>query len=260
MIVLIRGGDELASGIALRLHHVGFQVVISEIAQPQTVRRKACFAEAAYAGEVTVEGVTARRVTDIEDTLRVLQILSKGRIGLLIDPEARAAQLLHPSVIVDARMRNLPPEALRHNAKLYVGLGSGFTAPDNCHAVIETQPGRWMGRVIWQGSARGDTSLSEAGDEHGTATVLRAPTDGVLTVHAQIGDHVQAGQLVAEVEGQVVRAPIEGGLCGLLHPDVQVSQGSRIGEIDPRNDPELCGLVSDQGLAIGGAVLEAILA
>ena len=260
MIVLIRGGGDLASGIALRLHHVGFNVVITELAQPLAVRRLASFSEAVYTGEMILEGVIARRVTDIEDTLRVLQILSKGRIAVLVDPEAKAAHLLHPSVIVDARMRKLPPEPLRHNAKLFVGLGPGFTAPENCHAAIETQRGHWMGRVIWQGSPRVDSGVPESVANQGVERVLRAPADGVLAAHVQIGDHLEAGQLVAEVGGQPVQALFKGVLRGLLHPDLTVRQGSKIGDLDPRDDPAICSLVSDKSLAMGGAVLEAILA
>jgi xanthine dehydrogenase accessory factor len=259
MIVLIRGGGDLASGVALRLHHVGFRVVITELAQPLAVRRLVSFSEAINAGETTIEGIIARRVTDIDDTLRILQILSKGRIAVLVDPDARAAQLLHPSVIVDGRMRKLPPEPLRHNAMLYAGLGPGFSASNNCHAAIETQRGHWLGRVIWQGSPREDTGIPDMVGDQGAARVLRAPTDGILKTQAQIGDHLEAGQLIAEVNGQAVNAPFKGVLRGLLPADFQVKAGLKIGDVDPRDDPAVCSLVSDKSLAIGGGVLEAIL-
>jgi len=48
-------------------------------------------------------------------------------------------------------------------------------------------------------------------------------------------------------------------LRGLIHPDVEVFQGMKIGDLDPRNVPQLCNHVSDKALAIGGGVLEAIL-
>jgi xanthine dehydrogenase accessory factor len=260
MIVLIRGGGDLASGVALRLHHVGFRVVITELPHPLAVRRLVSFSEAINCGETTIEEVTARRVTDIDDTLRVLQIIAKSRIPVLVDPDARAAQLLHPSVIVDARMRKLPPEPLRHNAKLYVGLGPGFIAPENCHAAIETRRGHWLGRVIWQGSPSADTGIPETVGDRSAERVLRAPADGALQVHAQIGDHLEAGQLVAEVSGQAILAPFKGVLRGLLPADFPVRAGIKIGDIDPRDDPAICSLVSDKSLAVGGGVLEAILA
>jgi xanthine dehydrogenase accessory factor len=259
MIVLIRGGGDLASGVAVRLHHVGFRVVIAELPKPLAVRRLVSFSEAVNTGETTIEGINARRVTDIDDTLRILQILSKGRIPGLVDPEARSAQLLHPSVIVDARMRKLPPEPLRHTAKLFVGLGPGFIAPDNCHAVIETQRSHWLGRVIWNGSPFQDSGVPDMVGDQGAARVLRAPADGILKTHVQIADHLEAGQLIAEVNGQALHAPFKGVLRGLLPEDFPVKAGLKIGDVDPRDNPAVCNLVSDKSLAVGGGVLEAIL-
>jgi xanthine dehydrogenase accessory factor len=33
----------------------------------------------------------------------------------------------------------------------------------------------------------------------------------------------------------------------------------KIGDVDPRDDPAICSLVSEKALAVGGGVLEAIL-
>ena len=45
----------------------------------------------------------------------------------------------------------------------------------------------------------------------------------------------------------------------MIHDGIHVTQGLKIGDIDLRDDPSVCFLVSDKALAIGGAVLEAIL-
>src|SRR4030043_2266899 len=152
MIVLIRGGGDLASGVAFRLYKSGFKVVIAELPKPLAVRRLACFSEAIYAGEVTVEGIVAKRVSEIDDPLRILQLLSKGRIPVLIDPDGKSIQSVHPTVIVDARMLKPAPDPLRHTAKLYIGLGPGFIGGSNCHAAIETKRGPKLGRGFWDGS------------------------------------------------------------------------------------------------------------
>lgn len=258
-IILIRGGGDLASGTALRLHRAGLKVVIAELPQPLAVRRLVSFAEAVYAGETQVEEVEARRVSDPTDSLRVLQILAKGRIPVLVDPEAKSAQALHPAVIVDARMCKRPPEPLRHSAKLFIGLGPGFVAGENCHAAVETNRGPRLGRVLWQGAPQMDTGLPEAVLQRRAERVLRAPAQGFLIPHAQIGDHLEPGQPVAEVAGQMILAPFAGVLRGLVHPQLPVLPGMKIGDVDPRDDPTLCSLVSEKSLAIGGGVLEAIL-
>lgn len=259
MIVLIRGGGDLASGVAMRLYKAGFHVVISELQQPIAVRRKVSFAEAIYTEQVTVEGITARRVDDFTDTLRILQVYTKGQIPVLVDPQAEATRTLHPMVVVDGRMKKQPAELIPSQVKLIIGLGPGFTVGENCHVVIETKRGHKLGRVIWQGSSEPYTGIPEAVGVHGVERVLRAPADGAVTAFREIGDHLEEGQTIAEVDGKPVNAPFPGVLRGLIHPDISVCEGQKIGDIDPRDDPSYCSLISDKALAVGGGVLEAIL-
>jgi len=219
------------------------------------VRRTVSFAEAIYAGEITIEGLAGRAVTDPTDSLRILNILAKQQVPVLVDPDCTAARLLHAAVVVDARMTKRPPAPIGYVPQLYLGLGPGFEAGVNCQAVVETRRGHMLGRVSWQGGPDPDTGQPD-GDKR---RVLRAPADGELEAHASIGDHVEAGQAVAEVAGRKVAAPFPGVLRGLLHPGLAVSKGLKIGDIDPRDDPRYCQLVSDKSLSIGGGVLEAIL-
>jgi xanthine dehydrogenase accessory factor len=259
MIVLIRGGGDLASGVAFRLHNSGFRVVITEVPKPLAVRRQASFCEAIYSGEVTVEGIVAKRVNEIDDPLRILQLLSKGRIPVIIDPGGKSIQAVHPTVIVDARMLKTAPEPLHHTAKLYIGLGPGFIGGTNCHAAIETKRGPWLGRVIWNGPTLSDSGVPEPIGDIQSNRALYAPVDGSLVPFKVIGDIVLEGEAVAEINSQPIIAPFQGVLRGIIHPDVEVHRGMKIGDLDPRNDPRLCNHISDKALAIGGGVLEAIL-
>jgi len=259
MIVLILGGGDLASGVAFRLHRAGFKVVISELPQPLTVRRKAAFAQAVYDGETSVEGITARRVSDPSDNLRIIQVLAKGHLPVLVDPHSTAIASLHPTVVVDARMLKRPVPLPETRVNLLIGLGPGFEAPLNCHAAIETRRGHTLGRVYWQGRPAADSGLPDPVGGHEADRVLRAPLSGELHALADIGDHLDAGQPVAEVGGQTVTTPFSGVLRGLLYPGLHVTAGMKIGDLDPRDDPALCSLISDKALAVGGAVLEAIL-
>ena len=260
MIVLIRGGGDLASGVAFRLHHSGFRLVIIELPQPLAVRRLVSFGEAIYSGEITIEGITARKVNDIDDPLRILQLLSKGRIPVIIDPEGKSIQAVHPTVIVDARMLKIAPEPLHHTAKLYIGLGPGFIGGANCHAAIETQRGPWLGRVIMDGPTQIDSGIPEQIVDKKSDRALYAPVDGSVVAMKSISDTIQEGEQIAEINGKAIIAPFKGVLRGIIHPEVEVQQGMKIGDLDPRCDPQLCNHISDKALAIGGAVLEAILA
>ncbi len=256
-LVLLRGGGDLATGVALRLHRAGLRVLITEIPQPLAVRRLVSFAEAVYRGEFTVEGVTARRVNDPAQAQHILQ---KGEIPVLIDPEAAVLQSkLSFCVLVDARMTKAPPDLGMEAAPLVIGLGPGFVPGENCHAAIETQRGHFLGRVLWDRPPAANTGIPEGLGIYNRQRVLRAPADGVLSARAAIGDRLWSGQVIAEVGGQRVRAPFDGVLRGLLHPGLRVQAGTKIGDLDPRNDPSFCTLVSDKALALGGGVLEAIL-
>jgi xanthine dehydrogenase accessory factor len=259
-IILLRGGGDLASGVALRLHRAGLRVAITELPQPLAVRRKVAFAEAVYSKEVTVEGVTARRVSDFSDTLAILRVFSQGQIPVLVDPEAASLKNLRPTVLVDARMTKKPSELGRHAAALVIGLGPGFVAGENCHAVVETKRGHSLGRVIWEGAPAADTGAPDHVQERGLERVLRAPVQGVLQARADLGDQLEAGQLVATVGQESVIAPFKGVLRGLVKSGLEVPAGVKIGDLDPRNDPALCDLVSDKALAVAGGVMEALLA
>jgi xanthine dehydrogenase accessory factor len=138
---------------------------------------------------------------------------------------------------------------------MYIGLGPGFTVPTNCHAVIETERGHTMGRVIWQGSAHDDSGRPDGDGQR----ILRSPADGAFETSAQIGQHVEQGSVIAKVDGIAVIAPFAGVLRGLLRPGIHARMGMKVGDIDARDDPSLCTLVSDKSLAVGGGVLEAML-
>ena len=259
MIVLIRGGGDLASGIALRLYRAGLRIVMTELPQPLAVRRLVSFSEAVYAGETTVEGITAKRVNDPGDALRILNVFAKGQIPVLIDPDGAAIRAVHPTVVVDARMLKQAVPLPEERINLLIGLGPGFTAAGNCHAAVETNRGHTLGRVYWTGGPQPDTGVPDAVQDQRIERVLRAPTDGEVVAHAQLGEIIEAGQLIAEVDGQPVKAGFRGALRGLLRTGVQVSEGLKIGDLDPRADSSLCWLVSDKSLAVAGGVLEAIL-
>lgn len=251
--VLLRGGGDLATGVALRLHRTGIRVLITELPQPLAVRRTVSFAEAVYEGSWEVEGVDARLV----EADQLSAALEVGEIPVLIDPNADILlSPFHFPVVVDARLTKLPPAPLPVSVPLHIGLGPGFTAGSDCHAVIETRRGHTLGRVYWEGTTQPDSGEPE-GDPR---RVLRAAEEGQVQGRKRIGEHVEAEEEIAVISNQYpVISPFAGVLRGLLRDGLRVSKGMKIGDVDPRGDPSYCWLVSDKALAIGGGVLEAIL-
>jgi xanthine dehydrogenase accessory factor len=257
-LVLLRGGGDLASGVALRLQRAGIRVVITELAQPLAVRRTVSFGEAVYEGVHTVEGLTARRV----EPQQIEAVVEAGEIPVLVDPDAEVL-LASPRfpVVIDARLLKTTPAPLPVDIPLHIGVGPGFHAGRNCHAVIETRRSHTLGRVYWDGATQPDSGQPE-GDPR---RVLRAPEDGLFIGKKRIGEHCESGEPIAEIQSSTTKrsseivSPLKGVLRGLIRDSIHVNKGLKIGDVDPRDNPQACYLVSDKALSIGGAALEAIL-
>ncbi len=254
--VLLRGGGEMASGIAYRLHCCHMRVLITEVPMPTTVRRPVAFAEAVYRGTHAVEGVQAVRVGSLREASKVWK---NGGIPLLVDPEAKVWESMRPTVLVDAIMAKKNMGTDKSQAQVVVGVGPGFTAGVNVHAVVETNRGHHLGRVLWQGRAEENTGVPAPVSGYTDERVLRVPQKGLFESLHEIGDLVSPGDVVAKVDGHPLRARINGVLRGLLENGIEVEEGIKAGDIDPRGEREYCYLISDKARAIAGGVLEAIL-
>ncbi|MGD2124891.1 MAG: selenium-dependent molybdenum cofactor biosynthesis protein YqeB [Desulfobacteraceae bacterium] len=254
--VLVRGGGDLASGVAWRLHHCGFRLFITEIDQPMAVRRKVSFCEAVYDGQAVVEGVKALLVRDAQD---VYKVWDQGHIPVLVDPKAEAKHVIRPDVLLDAILakKNLGTSA--DDAPLVIALGPGFEAGKDAHFVVETNRGHNLGRLLKKGSAEPNTGLPGPVQGITEDRVLRAPANGKWENAVEIGDLVSQGDLIGSVAQQPVQAKIDGILRGLIRPGINVTKGLKIGDIDPRGMKAFCYTISEKALAIAGGVLEGIL-
>src|SRR5258707_13015677 len=189
VLVLIRGAGDLGSGAAYRLVRAGFRVVMTELANPTLVRTTVSYGSCVLNRTVVVEGIEAQVGTP--ETVR--EMIDQGMIPVIIDPGRKSIEALRPVVVVDARVAKKNIDTTIKDAPLVVALGPGFTAGVDCHAVIETNRGHNLGRVMWEGSAEPDTGVPGSVDGKGADRVLRAPCDGVITQFVLIGERVKAG-------------------------------------------------------------------
>jgi len=256
MLVLIRGAGDLATGIALRLFRSGIDVAMTDIERPTAIRRTVAFAEAIRLGEWTVEGVTARRADGPEE---VRALIARGLVPVLADPDCACRGSLRPDALVDAVIakRNLGTRIT--DAPVVIGVGPGFTAGLDCHAVVETMRGHTLGRALYEGSALPNTNVPGLIGGFAGERVLRAPANGVFTACRAIGDAVEAGDTAGFVAGEPMVCTIPGVLRGLIADGVEVRRGMKAGDVDPRGERSYCYTASDKALAVGGGVLEAVL-
>jgi xanthine dehydrogenase accessory factor len=246
----------MASAAARLLFLSGFPVVVLESPLPLAVRRRVCFAQAVFTGSAAVEETEGRLVA--ASGLRAARE-EGGFVPVVIDPEGACLGDLVPSVLIDGRMAKMPLDTRPDQADLVVGLGPGFVAGRDVHAVVETQRGPGLGRVLWEGQAETDTSVPAPVEGHAEARVLRAPRAGIFHGRSEIGDLVQAGDEVGDVEGVAVKAAIPGLLRGLLASGVPARSGMKVGDIDPRGRAVDPARLSDKGRLIAAGTLEAVL-
>jgi xanthine dehydrogenase accessory factor len=216
-----------------------------------------CFAEAVYTGRVKVGRVRAERVTDVSGARTALR--RNTFIPVLVDPRGCALGALRPTVVIDARMQKGRSDTSRSDAPLVVGLGPGFTAGCEVHLVIETNRGPGLGRIINRGMAQPDTGIPAPLVGHTSDRVVRAPATGVFRARRCIGDLVRRGGILGWVASTPVKAPLGGLLRGLVHENLPVTTGMKLGDIDPRGRTIDPGEISDKARAVAGGVLEAVI-
>lgn len=265
MIILIKGAGDLATGIAHRLKVCGFEVIMTEIDMPTTVRRTVAFSQAVFDGIAEVEGIKGILVSNAQEAIKVI---NEGNIPIVVDPKAEIIKELKPHVVVDSIISKVNcGNTTINDAPIVIAVGPGFEAGIDCHCVIESQRGHYLGRTIYKGSAIPNTGVPGNIGGYTVERIIRASKDGFIKPMVEIGDYVEKGQVVAKVVDSLqcndnkkfVYADMSGIVRGMLQEGVKVHKGMKSGDIDPRCEKKHCFTISDKARSIGGGVLEAVL-
>lgn len=256
MLILIKGAGDIATGIAVRLFYSKFKIIMTDIKSPTAIRRTVCFSQAIVNGSAQVEGISAVKAQNPQEAL---EIVKNGKIAVLADEKCDCLREIKPDVLVDAILAKKNLGTKITDAKLVIAAGPGFEAGKDCHAVIETMRGHYLGRVITSGAAIKNTGIPGNIGGFTVERIIRAPKDGIFEPVREIGDFVHSGETAAYVDGTPVKSQIDGILRGILPSKTPVFEGMKSGDVDPRCKKEHCYCVSDKALSVGGGVLEAIL-
>ena len=270
ILIICRGGGDLATGIVHRLFRAGFPVLVLETDSPAAIRRQVSFSEAVYDGTATVEGVTAERIASA-NRASVNHVLEEGRVPLLVDPEGSSIPLLKPDIVVDAIIAKKNLGTAKEMAPLVIGVGPGFTAGEDVDLVVESMRGHNLARIFTTGSALPNTGIPGNIGGFTKERVLHAEAAGYMKNIRQIGDIVEKGEEIARIYEKMtedgtfsgsyvsVEASISGIIRGLIREGYHFQKGFKIADIDPR-ESELanCFTISDKARSIGGSVLEAV--
>ncbi len=255
--VVVRGGNDIASAVAHGLFTAGYPVTILEASHPLTVRRGMAYASAVYEGRITLDGVTGEHAPTVGRARELLR--SRLAIPVVAVADDEILSFLEPTVIVDARLRKKERSTSRiADAPLVIGLGPGFTAGVEAHVVIETNRGSNLGRIITEGEADpySGEPIEIAG--HSKDRYLYAPRPGVFRTPLDLGERVEAGQVVGHVDGELLVAKVGGIIRGIVKDGLPVQGGAKLVDIDPRGDPAYLSELSKKAWTIADAVLTAI--
>lgn len=215
------------------------------------------FADAAFDGSCVLEGVTATCYQDPQRLAAAVE--AREGIPIYLGDLFEVLQFLHPSVLVDARMRKRAhPESQLELAPFTVGLGPNFEAGMTTHVVIETQWGDDLGKVLTSGRTNELAGEPRNYGGHARERFIYAPAAGLFRTDCSIADEVESGQVVAFIDDFELAAPLAGILRGLVHDGVRVPERAKVVEVDPRCDPSKVLGIGERPARIAQGVLEAI--
>ena len=260
-LIIVRGAGDIATGVIHKLNRCGFNVLALEVKNPLSIRRKVCFSEAIYDGEVCIDNVTCKFIQSEEDLKNAFR-LKKACVA--IDPKGILINKLKPKVVVDAIIAKKNLGTTINMAPITIGLGPGFFAGEDVDFVIETMRGHNLGRVIDKGFAIKNTGIPGNINGFSKERVIYSKESGVIRNACDIGDIVKKNQVIATINNDNksvdVLATMDGLLRGIIRDGSSVKKDLKIADIDPRTDEiKNCETISDKARCIAGGVLEAIL-
>ncbi|ANP70864.1 EF2563 family selenium-dependent molybdenum hydroxylase system protein [Clostridium tyrobutyricum] len=255
--VIVRGGGDVASGAIQKLHRSGFKVLILEIENPTSIRRKVSFSEAIYDQNIEIENIKASHVDSLD---AVHECWNNEKIPVVVDPDGIYIGLLKPEIVVDGILAKKNLGTNMGMAPITIALGPGFEAGKDVNAVIETNRGHNLGRLIFKGKAADDTGVPGVIAGYSKERVIYSPYSGIINNIKDIGDTVKSGETIAHIGCFRVKANISGVLRGIIRDRTTVKKGLKIADVDPRiSEKKNCFTISDKARNIGGGVLEAIM-
>lgn len=256
-IAIVRSGGDIASGVIQKLHRSGFRVLILETENPTSIRRTVCFSEAVFNGKMEIEGITSVLVKNEEE---IIKSWEKDLVPLIVDPNGNYIDILKPFAVIDSILAKKNLGMKKNLAPITIGIGPGFEANIDVHIVVESNRGHNLGKLIFEGSAEKNTGMPGNVAGFTFERVLYSPCDGILTSNHEIGEVVKKGDIVAVVNGENIYSKIDGLIRGLIRNGTYVTEGFKVGDIDPRvEQAKNCYTISDKACSIGGAVLEALM-
>lgn len=255
MKILMRGGGDLASAVALKLFNSGFKILICELENPLVIRRTVSFAGLITDLKSEVEGVKAKRLRDIQDIKKI----EHDAVYVTTIDEKIVMEKFEPDVFIDATLSKKEVDYNINYAPIVIGLGPEIEAEVNADFVIETNRGHNLGKILTIGKAQPNTKIPGMISGESKNRVHYSGGAGVVQVICDIGTIVKKGDIIAKVDKVDIKSNLNGVVRGMIKNESVLTRNTKIADVDPRGDISYCYSVTDKGRTIAGAVLEAIM-
>jgi len=231
-LAVVLGTNEIASAVAVYLKKTGRDVILSHDPTPPVMRRGMAFYDALFGDPAKLEGIEAKRIDFILEAFAVFA--EDNRVAITPLGLTELLVLGQINLLVDARMQKYAEKPdLRGLAKVSVGLGPGFHVHGNCDLAIETKPGL-SNMILRHGITEAADGQSILLGSAGAERFVRADDNGRWHTSLELGTRVYKGVVLGHLNGEPVRAPIDGILRGLVRDGMEVYSGLKLVEIDPR--------------------------
>ncbi len=254
-LIIVKGAGDIASGIIHKLNKCGFKILALELEKPSAIRRHVSFSTSVYKGECFVEDTKAIYIDAIEKI-----DYEDDNVYVFSCTDLDMLKTLNRVAFIDATLCKKNTGTTIDLAEIVIGVGPGFEANVDCHAVIETSRGHNLGRIIYEGKAKENTGIPGNIGGYTTQRVVYAEHSGTLKIVSDISSLVKKGDIIATIDDNNVYATIDGVLRGMIEDGFVVKKGLKIADIDPRElEKNNCFTISDKARCIAGGVLEAVL-
>ena len=269
--ILICGGGEIASAIAIKLFRSELNPVIYVVENEIFLRHNLCLGDAIYQNQKIVGDITA--ITIPEDLLNIdnnnsypekidsaLQHIIKDRkIPILHQISfGEALEITQSKIIIKTLAETSQPVDLDNTSNV-IGFHPYHFPGKDCNFAIETRLNYRLGEIYTP------ETQNIPNDRNGTHffkdpfDVCTTPIEGIWVAYKAIGEKIKYNEPLGKMDEIEIKSPYDGQIWGIVHSGKFYAAKTPIAKIYNGLPTENYRYFSFQENAIAGGVLEAVM-
>jgi xanthine dehydrogenase accessory factor len=269
--ILICGGGEIASAMAIKLFRSGLNPVIYVAENEVFLRHNLCLGDAIYQNQKIVEDITATTIPENllniennnsypEKINSVLQHIIKDRKIPIVHQIsfAEAIEIADPQIIINTLAETL--EAVDFdNTSIIIGCYPYHFPGKNCNFAIETRLNYQLGEIYTPETQNIPDDRDEIIFFKNPFDVCTTPIEGVWVTYKSIGEKIKYNEPLGKMDEIEIKSPYDGQIWGIVHSGKFYAAKTPIAKIYTGLPSENYRYFSFQENAIAGAGLESAM-